>query len=151
MTIVNVTELSDLAREIIEAERNTVAERVEELRGLAGNLERLLEKTNDELRVSGRLLRQMDEMLQLTPQLPFDTLGEELTGRRLREVAVEVLRGKRDIGEEIHYKEWLRLLTEAGVRVGGKNPTATFLTQIMKSADVESVRPRSGLYRLKVA
>jgi hypothetical protein len=40
-------------------------------------------------------------------------------------------------------------MTAAGVRIGGKDPTATFLTQIVKSADIESVRPRSGLYRLK--
>ena len=54
-------------------------------------------------------------------------------------------------GTVIHYTEWLQLLSDEGIRVGGKDPRATLLTQINKSPYVEVVRPRSGLYRLKSA
>ena len=41
----------------------------------------------------------------------------------------------------------VRLLTAAGFRVAGRDPIATFLTQVGRANEVESVRPRSGLYR----
>jgi len=35
-----------------------------------------------------------------------------------------------------------------GHQVGGKNPTATFLTQVARVESVERVGKRSGLYKL---
>jgi len=93
----------------------------------------------------------MDEVLGLAPQLAIEDIGGELRGQRLRAVAVEVLRRRRGVGVEIHYTDWFDLLVREGIRVGGKNPAATFLTQIGKAPEVEAVRPRSGLYRLRAA
>jgi hypothetical protein len=93
----------------------------------------------------------MDEMLGLAPQLSLDALHGELRGQRLRETAVELLRQKKGVGSVVHYREWYSLLLEAGVRVAGKDPLATFLTQVARAPGVESVRPRSGLYRLRAA
>lgn len=136
---------------MIAAERESVAARVADLRRQSQSLHALVDQIDDDLAAAERVLRQMDEMLGLAPQLAIDDLGEELRGQRLREVAVEVLRLRRGVGAVIHYMEWFELLTREGVRIGGKNPSATLLTQITKSPQVESVRPRSGLYRLRAA
>lgn len=97
------------------------------------------------------MLRTIQEMLGLAPQLSLDAYSGDLRGRRLREVAVQILRQRRAPGEVVHYREWYALLTDAGVRVAGKDPLATFLTQVSQAPEVKSVRPRSGLYRLAAA
>lgn len=143
------TALSEKAQSVVAVERGAVADRVAELRRQSDSLHALVSEVDAEVASAERLLRQMDEVLGLEPQLPLDALSDELRGRRLREVAVQVLRAERAAGAVIHYTEWFDMVADAGVRVGGKNPVATFLTQIAKSDDVESVRPRSGLYRLR--
>ena len=148
MPHVSVIELSQRAQSVVAEERAAVAERIDELRRQSNALHALVVEADAELAGAERLLRQMDEVLGLEPQLPLDVLSEELRGRRLREVAVQILRSSRDVGVVIHYTEWFELVIAAGVTVGGKNPVATFLTQIAKDPAVESVRPRSGLYRL---
>jgi len=50
-------------------------------------------------------------------------------------------------GEGLDEEKWFDLLTAAGFRVAGRDPIATFLTQVGRANEVESVRPRSGLYR----
>lgn len=104
-----------------------------------------------EVEEAARLLRRMDEMLGLAPQLSPDAVIGELRGRKLQQLAVEILRRKRGPAATVHYREWYELLVKAGVRVAGRDPLASFLTQIARAPDVESVRPRSGLYRLKTA
>jgi hypothetical protein len=144
-------DLSEGAREVIAAERETVALRVEELRRQSQSLHAVVEQVDGDLASAERLLRRMDEVLGLAPQLAIEDIGGELRGQRLREVAVAVLRQERGVGVEIHYTDWFDLLAREGIRVGGKNPAATFLTQIGKAPEVEAVRPRSGLYRLRAA
>jgi hypothetical protein len=73
----------------------------------------------------------------------------EVRGQKLRELAVEILRKKKGRSAVIHYRDWYALVVEAGIRVGGKDPVAAFLTQVSRADGVESVRPRSGLYRLR--
>jgi hypothetical protein len=135
----------------VEQERDVVVERLGALRSQAERLHAVVEDVDREVADTARLLRQMDEMLGLAPQLSLDALHGELRGQRLRETAVELLRQKKDVGSVVHYREWYSLLLEAGVRVAGKDPLATFLTQVARAPGVESVRPRSGLYRLRAA
>lgn len=144
-------ELSEGARRVIASEREAVAARVGELRRQSASLHLVVDQVDADLVSAERLLRRIDEMLGLASQLAIEDLRDELRGQRLREVAVAVLRERRGIGAVIHYREWFDLVTQEGVRVGGKNPDATFLTQIAKAPQVESVRPRSGLYRLVAA
>jgi hypothetical protein len=151
LAVARAVELSEAAREVIASERDTVAARVADLRRQSDSLHTVVDQVDDDLARAERLLRRMDEMLGLAPQLAIEDLGEELRGRRLREVAVQVLRVRQGLGTEIHYTEWLGLVRSEGVRVGGKNPAATFLTQITKAPEVECVRPRSGRYRLRAA
>jgi hypothetical protein len=146
---VTVVELSGQTRKVVAAEREAVVARVRDLRRQAELLHAVVDQVDSDLANAEVLLRRMDEVLGNAPQLPFDVLHEELRGARLREVAVDLLRAKRSAGAVIHYREWFDLLSQHGVRVGGKDPMATFLTQIGKATQVESVKPRSGLYRLK--
>ncbi len=67
------------------------------------------------------MLRGMDEMLGLAPQLPFDASHGELRGKRLREIAVDLLREKKGAGCVVHYREWYELLLEAGLLVAGRS------------------------------
>lgn len=129
-------------------ERELVAARYDELQEQSRRLHALAQKVDAEVSETARLLRGIDEMLGLAPQLCLETGDAELRGKRLREIAVELLRQRRVPGEAIHYREWYEVLTAAGFRVAGRDPLATFLTQVARAEDVESVRPRSGLYRL---
>jgi hypothetical protein len=148
---VAVAHLSEHVRLAVEQERDVVAERLGALRSQAERLHAVVEDVDREVAETARLLRQMDEMLGLAPQLSLDALHGALRGQRLREIAVELLRQKKGVGSVVHYREWYGLLLEAGLRVAGKDPLATFLTQVARAPGVESVRPRSGLYRLRAA
>lgn len=143
--------LSDHVLEQVRREHPLVLQRVEDLREQSQRLHELTERVDEELEEATRMLRSVEEMLGLAPQLSIDAYTGELRGRRLREIAVQVLRHRRDPGEVVHYREWYALLTDTGVRVAGKDPLATFLTQVSRAPEVESVRPRSGLYRLSAA
>lgn len=145
-----VTHLSEHVQEAVTKERGLVAARLEALRGQSQRLHELADQVDADVTEAARLLRQMDEMLGLAPQLSLDTHGE-LRGHKLQEIAVELLRQKRGSGVEVHYRDWFALLLETGIRVAGKDPLGSFLTQVSRSPAVESVRPRSGLYRLRSA
>jgi hypothetical protein len=144
-----VLQLSDHVRAAVEDEREVVVERLATLRMQAERLHAVVDELDRNVEETARLLRQIDEMLGLAPQLSLEASHGELRGQRLREIAVDLLRQKKDVGEIVHYKDWYQFLLEAGVRAAGKDPLATFLTQIARAPAVESVRPRSGLYRLR--
>jgi len=146
-----VVDLSNHVREAVEAEREVVVTRLDTLRAQADRLHAVVAGIDREIEDTARLLRQMDEMLGHAPQLSLEAFHGELRGQRLREIAVELLRQKKGFGSVVHYREWYDLLLEAGLRAAGKDPLATFLTQIARAPGVESVRPRSGLYRLRAA
>jgi hypothetical protein len=147
---VNVAALSDHAQALVGQEREVIAERVEELREQSRRLHGVVDQVDAELADAARILRRIDELLGLAPQLSLDALGE-IRGRKLQEVAVEILRHEQGIGAEVHYRDWYDLVVRAGARIAGQDPIASFLTQIAKAPGVESVRPRSGIYRLRAA
>lgn len=140
--------ISDHLLEQVKGEHDVMARRVNELRDQSLRLHAMAAQVDEQLEEASRTLRAVEELLGLSPQLSIDAFAGELRGKRLREVAVKVLLHTRGAGEVVHYREWYELVTAAGVRVAGKDPVATFLTQIGQAAEVESVRPRSGLYRL---
>lgn len=126
-----------------------MAARLEALQDQSARLHEILEKLDEEVEANARMLRQMDEMLGRSPQLSLEWMHGELRGHRLQEIAVQLLREKKGVGAVVHYRDWYQLVLEAGAHVAGKDPVATFLTQIARAPGVESVRPRSGLYRLR--
>ena len=93
-----------------------------DLRAQSERLRAILSELDDQVAVNTRLLRQIDEMAGLSPQLSIDAMHEELRGRRLQEIAVELLRREKGHGVAVHYREWFELLLDAGLRVGGKEP-----------------------------
>jgi hypothetical protein len=147
---VAVADLSEHVQQAVEQERELVAARLEALRDQSERLRELVEKVDADVAETARLLRRMDEMLGIAPQLSLDAQGE-LRGAKLQEIAIELLREKKGAGVAVHYRDWFALLVEAGLHVAGKDPLGTFLTQVARSPAVESIRPRSGLYKLRSA
>lgn len=118
-------------------------ERADRLRALADDAAQMADQ--DE-----RLLRSLATALGIDPQLSLDGLDERLRGKRLREVAIEVLVTAGRAADAIHYREWFALIERDGWKVAGKNPIASFLTQISSAPQVERVGgKRSGRYLLR--
>jgi len=129
-------ECGDLTAQIV-AQR----ERAERLRTLADRLDQHADR--DE-----HLLGELRAALGLDRQLRIEDLDRRLRGRRLREVALEILTREVGPGTPIHYKQWYALLRAAGFTVGGRDPLATFLIQVQRTSDVVRVGNRSGVYQL---
>jgi hypothetical protein len=110
---VSVAHLSEHVRDAVERERGVVAERLEALRAHAERLH-VVAELDREVEETARLLRRIDEMPGLAPQLSLEALRGELRGRRLREIAVELLRRRKGVGSVVHYREWYELLLETG-------------------------------------
>jgi hypothetical protein len=85
--------------------------------------------------------------------VPRETPGEDertlpvLRGPDIRREAVRVLLAHPDRPEALHYREWYSLLQDAGFAVAGKDPLATFLTQLSRSPAV-SKSTQAGVYEL---
>jgi hypothetical protein len=146
-----VSDLSQRLREAADFERPLVAERVEELREQSQRMRRLADDVEAELAANMRLLHQLDEMLGNAPQLSMESADETLRGQRLRDVAIQVLKRHKGEVATVHYRDWYELVVCDGHRVAGKDPVATFLTQVSRAPEVEPVGRRSGLYRLRAA
>lgn len=143
--------LSQPLREAAEAERLLVVQRIAELREQARRMHALAAAADEDLAASERLLNQLDEMLDVAPQMSMTAADEALRGHRLRDVAIQILKRRRGDAVAVHYREWYELVVHEGHRIAGKNPVATFLTQVSRADEVESVGRRSGLYRLRTA
>jgi chromosome segregation ATPase len=76
-----------------------------------------------------------------------DVDAKLLRGPAIRREAVRVLLAHPDRPEALHYREWFALLHEAGFRVAGKDPLATFLTQLSRSPAVRK-STQAGVYEL---
>lgn len=94
-------------------------------------------------------VRDLDELLGRAPQLRIDLQTGELQGQQLRDAAARILMQRRGPGVPIHYREWYELFIESGLAAGGKDPLATFLTQITRSPIVSRVEGgEGGIYLL---
>jgi hypothetical protein len=134
-----------------QVERDSLLTRLAEAQERVEHFERLAAEAREEARSLTDSIRAIEEVAGLAPQLAMCEISEELRGERLREVALEVLQRLSASGDPVHYRIWFQALVEAGFRVSGRDPLATFLTQITRIDNVESVGRRSGLYRLRVA
>lgn len=140
-------EFEHVARE--EAERLRV--RAMELRARSESwAERARALAGEAARLEARV-QHLDELLGRAPQLRLDLQTEALQGQQLREEAVRILVEKRGTRQAIHYKEWYGLLRDEGLSAAGKDPVATFLTQITRSPLVQRVEGRGGMYQVDPA
>jgi hypothetical protein len=92
--------------------------------------------------------REIDEMLGVAPQLSLQVASHALGGEQLRLKAVEILAERRGPAFPIHYKDWYELVLDAGYRVHGRDPLATFLAQVTRSPVIASSSPNRGVYIL---
>lgn len=144
-----VTEVAELSDRTLGAERGRLIASVDQLRRRAEVHRRVLEGIEEQLAREEGLLREIEELSDRRPQLRLERLDKQLHGRRLREIAVEILRQERGPGQPIHYREWFSLVRSHGFEVGGKDPLQTFLTGIGRAKGIERLGSRSGLYLLE--
>jgi hypothetical protein len=137
--------------EAAEAERDLLAARLAEAQARVEHFEALAAEAREEASSLVDSIRAIEEVAGLAPQMAMCEISEELRGERLREVALEVLRRLSASGDPVHYRLWFEALVQSGYRISGRDPLATFLTQVTRIDKVESVGRRSGLYRLRVA
>lgn len=140
--------LSPEFRATAAAEREALIARFEECRARSESHAELAAQAAREAERYARTIRELGEILEIEDQLSIVALSEQLRGERLREVATEVLWRHFRAGDVVHYKQWFDLVVADGYGIGGKNPAATFLTQVARIDSVERVGRRSGLYRL---
>lgn len=72
-----------------------------------------------------------------------------LRGAHIRETAVRALAAKSEADAPVHYRDWFELLTAQGFMPAGKDPLATFLTQVSRSPVVQRTTT-SGMYVLNL-
>jgi hypothetical protein len=133
------------------AERDALAARLLDVQARVDQYDVLVAEARKEAECVGKSIRAIEEVAGLAPQMAFCDISEELRGERLRAVALEVLRRLSSAGEPVHYRVWFDALVDSGYRVSGRDPLATFLTQVSRIERVEKIGHRSGLYRLRVA
>ncbi len=143
--------LADPAEVELAKEYLAIKSRVLEARNRADRLHRLAEHVEAQAAADEHILRELEGALGMRAQLQIEQLDQALSGRRVAEVAIAVAKRDLDPGQVIHYKEWYALLQAAGFRIAGKDPLASFLSNISRCPDVEAVGNRSGRYRLRVA
>lgn len=141
-------ELSPEFKAMAAAEREALLERYDECKARSDHHAELAAEALREAERYARTIRELGEILEVEDQLSLVELSDQLRGERLRDVAAEVLWRHHSAGEVVHYKEWFQLVVADGYRIGGKDPSATFLTQVARVQSVERVGRRSGLYRL---
>lgn len=135
--------------EALRAEHLQMMVRLERSRARAQRLRDLADQAAEQVAADERLLGSMAEVLGISQQTTIEELGGALRGHRLRAVAVAVLQKHHSPGVEVHYREWYDLVASEGIAVAGKDPLATFLSQISRADAVEAVGRRTGRYRLR--
>ena len=145
-------------RDRVERELARVAARRDELTRELASAEASERELRDHLAVLNRFAHEFDDGEQPNgrPQLkavPARQNGSSnsgavvLRGARIRETAVRVLAGSPDARGPVHHKTWFELFTRQGFAPAGKDPGATFLTQIGRSPVVERTS-QAGTYQL---
>lgn len=142
-------EIADTVADHLSAEFELLAARVRQQRDQADRLKLLVEQLEEQTARDEYLLEELSAVLGLSAQMRIEDLSSRLRGRRLQEVAMEVLRTRWGAGREIHYREWFNLVQDEGHKIGGKDPRATFLAQIHRAPGIERLGNRTGLYRLR--
>lgn len=138
------------ATDVLVQERQRLIGRIEQEGEQLESLRAVVDDLANRVAHDERMLREIESVLGKAPQLRLDNGNLRIRGRRLEEIAIAVL-ADADSSGPIHYRDWFELLRSRGHLVAGKKPIDTFLAQINRSAHVERVGRRSGLYRLAEA
>ncbi len=142
------TDLAAASDRMLERERGRLITSIHDLQERATVHREIVASVEEQLAREERLLREIEELSDRRPQLRLERLDRQLRGRRLQEVAVEVLRRRVGTDRAVHYRDWFSLLRAEGFEVAGRNPLNSFLTGVSRADSVERVGTRTGLYRL---
>lgn len=144
---VRIEDLVTYSDRLLERERRTLLHCVRDLTQRLELHRQLVEQLEADLATEERLLKEVEELTDRRPQLRLERLDRQLRGRRLQEVAVEILR-RRNEDDAIHYRDWFTLVRANGWEVVGRDPLNTFLTEVGRADGVERVGRRTGMYRV---
>jgi vacuolar-type H+-ATPase subunit I/STV1 len=142
-----IEDLVSYSDRLLERERRTLIQRIGDLTQRLELHRGIVEQLEADLATEERLLREVEELTDRRPQLRLERLDRQLRGRRLQEVAVEILR-RRSEDDAIHYRDWFTLVRAQGWEVVGRDPLNTFLTEVGRADGVERVGRRTGMYRV---
>jgi hypothetical protein len=120
--------------------------RRESLRAELADLEAQMGSLRERQRLLGMLV---DDVATADDEASVPARGSgvrPVRGRRLRLIAAQLL-WQSLAEQEIHYREWFERLLQAGYAVGGRDPLASFLTNVRDSPAVVRGQ-RQGFYRL---
>jgi hypothetical protein len=133
----------DARREALLAQLTAVDTGREELREQLRVLHRFLQELPNSSDDNGPRLRAVP-----SPASGSSTPGIiTIRGACIRETAVRVLAGAPEARGPVHYRTWFELFTRQGFMPVGKDPLATFLTQIGRSPVIERTSA-GGTYQL---
>lgn len=150
---------AEAEREQLARHRRELLRTRESLRAELDRIEGSLQEVNERETLLDRLTgtpsagRSTSDEEALAGQPTDQQVGEEdaaltvLRGPAIRREAVRVLLAHPDRPEALHYRDWYGLLEAAGFRVAGKDPLATFLTQLSRSPAVRK-STQAGVYEL---
>jgi len=128
--------------------RDQAAQSVEALEPKIAELRIIVAAKRDETHSAEAILLDAERALaEARRRAGIDGPSPELRGRRLADLAIEVLR-KSGKEQPLHYRDWFRLLEDGGYVITAKDPLATFLTSIARDERVERVGNRTGMYRI---
>jgi hypothetical protein len=130
------------------AEADRLRLEAERLREHAARHMKLAESATAEAIALEQRARELDEILGRAPQLRLELQTDALRGQRLREAAIAIIARHNRLGDAIHYRDWFQLLLAEGHTIDGKDPLATFLTQLTRSPAVLRDPQRPGVYRV---
>jgi hypothetical protein len=119
-------QLADPAEMVLAQEHLALRERVLDARERANRLRALTEHVEQRAARDEHALAELDGALGIAAQLQIEQLERQLTGCRLREIAVDVLSRELEPGQVVHYRQWFALLRAAGYHVKGKDPWPRF-------------------------
>jgi hypothetical protein len=132
----------------VERALQQLTHRRETLAAEIAGLEAQMDELHERRKLLGRLVDRPDDDDAERGAAPRSGVTP-VRGRRLRLVAAQLL--WRSLGDqEIHYREWFERLVAAGYAVGGRDPLASFLTNVRDSPAVTR-GARQGFYRLDPA
>lgn len=132
-------------REELERHKERLLARRAELREELDQLERALMATDDRITMVSEIAG--NQAAAKTPATEVAADRTMLRGTQIREAAVRVLAARPEGSGAIHYRRWFELLEQSGYAVAGKDPLATFLTQISRSPVVRR-SSQQGVYEL---
>jgi hypothetical protein len=140
------TKFSDGFLESVKEERDRLADQVAQLRLAAAKHQELAATLGRDATTLEMRLRDLENMVEAEPAPSKPS--EPLRGREIWETALAALLRVRSQPVEIHYRQWYELVIGDGRAIAGKDPLASFLTQIGRSPLVQRVRERAGYYRV---